>query len=287
MRWLVGTSTFLSLMAAISTPAASAQLPQCTVPNTLVNGQVADATDVMENFNAVANCVDDARTEARAENVTHEDTPATGEIAVFTSPTGITGGDLAGDVTTSGSTATQLAPSGVAPGTYYNSTITVDAKGRVTAAESGPLGGGGGSGAWTTLLYQPTYTLPAGTATIINLTTANEVTVAARQIAKDLNGAFSIQFSVDGGVTWVTGPVYIVNISDIGQVGQNATAIAGAATGQLRSHFLHVPNLKSPTPKVFFGNRAGIFDDPRPITHIRIFSTIGTITGGSLTVLGR
>lgn len=271
----------------LATTAASAQVPQCTVPNTLVNGQVADATDVMENFNAVANCVDDARTEARAENVTHEGTPATGAIAVFTSPTGITGGDLTGDVTTSGSIATQLTPSGVAPGTYFNSTITVDAKGRVTSAESGPLGGGGGSGAWTTLLYQPTYTLPAGSFTIIDLTTANEVTVAARQIAKDLNGAFSIQFSVDGGVTYVASAVYIMNISDIGQVGQANTSIPGAATGQLRSHFLHVPNLKSPTPKIFHGNRAGIFDNPAPITHMRIFSTIGTITGGSLTVLGR
>ncbi len=178
------TSALIAITGSLLATAASAQVPQCTVPNTLVNGQVADATDVMENFNAVANCVDDARTEARTESVTHEGTPATGEIAVFTSPTGITGGDLTGDVTTSGSTATQLAPSGVAPGTYFNSTVTVDAKGRVTSAESGPLG----SGEWTTLLYQPTYTLPAGTVTVINLTAANEVTVAARQIAKDLSG---------------------------------------------------------------------------------------------------
>lgn len=285
MRVLFGVLTFTGSLLAT---AASAQVPQCTVPNTLVNGQVADASDVMENFNAVANCVDDARTEARAESVTHEGTPATGEIAVFTSPTGITGGDLTGDVTTSGSTATQLAPSGVAPGTYYNSTITVDAKGRVTAAESGPLGGGGGSGEWTTLFYQPTYTLPAGSFTIVDLTSANEVTVIARQIGKDIFGSLSMQFSVDGGVTYVTSPVYIVDISPWGQVGQNATGIASLSdSNQLRSHYMHMPNLKSPTPRVFFGSRAGIFDHVGQITHIRIFSTAGSITTGSLTVLGR
>ena len=140
MRIISGLSVMIgSLLAS----AASAQVPQCTVPNTLVNGQVADATDVMENFNAVANCVENAR----GDGVTHEGTPSAGEIAVFTSPTGVTGGDLTGDVSTSGSTATQLAPSGVTPGTYYNSTIVVDAKGRVLSASNGSAGGSGGGGA--------------------------------------------------------------------------------------------------------------------------------------------
>ena len=140
MRIISGLSVMIgSLLAS----AASAQVPQCTVPNTLVNGQVADATDVMENFNAVANCVENAR----GDGVTHEGTPSAGEIAVFTSPTGVTGGDLTGDVSTSGSTATQLAPTGVTPGTYYNPTIVVDTKGRITSASNGSAGGSGGGGA--------------------------------------------------------------------------------------------------------------------------------------------
>lgn len=133
-------ATFGSLLALAAAVPVHAQ--QCTVPNTLVNGQVADATDVMENFNAVANCVENAR----ADGVSHEGAPSAGEIAVFTSPTGISGGDLTGDVSTAGSTATQLAPSGVTPGTYYNPTIVVDTKGRITSALNGSSSGGSGGG---------------------------------------------------------------------------------------------------------------------------------------------
>ena len=141
------TLSLVTFTGSLLATAASAQVPQCTVPNTLVNGQVADATDVMENFNAVANCVESAR----GDTVTHEGTPTTGEIAVFTSPTGITGGNLTGDVTTSGTTATQLAASGVTPGTYVNPTLVVDAKGRVTSATNGTGGGGSSSEEWTEL----------------------------------------------------------------------------------------------------------------------------------------
>jgi hypothetical protein len=42
-----------------------------------VNGQIADATEVMDNFNAIAACVDATRDDA----VTHDGTPDPGEIA--------------------------------------------------------------------------------------------------------------------------------------------------------------------------------------------------------------
>ncbi|WP_234029543.1 hypothetical protein [Erythrobacter sp. THAF29] len=122
--------------------ASPAHAQQCTVPNTLVNGQVADATEVMDNFNAVAACVDETKNNA----VTHDGTPNAGEIAVFNSATGITGGDLTGDVTTSGSTVTTLSDSGVVPGSYANPSIIVDSKGRITSATNG--GGGGGSASY-------------------------------------------------------------------------------------------------------------------------------------------
>ena len=277
-------TALLAVIGSLLATAASAQVPQCTVPNTLVNGQVADATDVMENFNAVAACVESAR----GDTVTHEGTPATGEIAVFASPTGIIGGNLIGDVTTSGGTATQLAPSGVTPGTYNNATVTVDAKGRVTSAFSGPIGGGSGTLAFTTLFYQPTYTLSAGTSTILDVTTANEVMIIGHAITKSINATLNVQFSVDGGVTYVSTNVYLLDISTAGVVGTNPTAvILTNPTTSPRSFFLHIPNLRPSTPKSFFGSRAGIFPVPDAITHIRIYSSSGNLTGGSLTVLGR
>jgi hypothetical protein len=52
IRNLVG----LILLAAAALAYASPADATCTVPNQLTNGQIADATAVMGNFNALANC---------------------------------------------------------------------------------------------------------------------------------------------------------------------------------------------------------------------------------------
>lgn len=106
---------------------------ECEVPHVITNGQVADATAVMENFYAIAACTDEA--------VKPMGSPTTGSLAVFSSSTSVTSGNLTGDVTTSGGTSTTLSASGVTAGTYVNPTLVVDSKGRVTAAVNGGSGG--------------------------------------------------------------------------------------------------------------------------------------------------
>ncbi len=128
------SATFVLGSLAVASPTYA----QCTIPNVIANGQVADASKVMDNFNAVAACVDDVID-------TTTGVPQNGEIVVFAGPESVTTGDLSGDVTTSGSTVTTLAPTGVVAGSYTNADITVDDKGRVTSATSGQLGGGGSS----------------------------------------------------------------------------------------------------------------------------------------------
>ena len=271
----------------IATP-ADAQ--QCTVPNTIANGQTADATEVMDNFNAVAACVDQTRDNA----VTHEGSPNTGEIAVFASPTGITSGNLTGDVTTSGSTTTTLSTTGVAPGTYTNATITVDDKGRVTFADSGALSGGGGGGALATR-----YTVITPGDNFIDVKLDSDGGYAYRVLVKgvvDADSRINFRLSDDNGQTFFDNPSYYKSYTsdatsaidlttgrtiDINRNTIVSFTVAGmnvAATEQaaLTGTLFGVDTGTANRPRVVGGHINGVVE-ARDYNAFRIYATAGTL----------
>jgi hypothetical protein len=74
IRNLIG----LVLLAAAALAYASPADATCTVPNQLTNGQIADATAVMGNFNALANCAGTGVDQTAWTTYTPTVTPATG-----------------------------------------------------------------------------------------------------------------------------------------------------------------------------------------------------------------
>jgi hypothetical protein len=133
----------------------------CTVPNTITNGQPADATVVMSNFNALNDCVN--------TKVAPSGAPVAGNLSAFSSPNTVTSGDLTGDCTTAGTLAvTCTKTNGAALGYFATGTDAGQLTGAISVARfdnginadttrflrgdgkwaTPPGGGGGGVGDW-------------------------------------------------------------------------------------------------------------------------------------------
>lgn len=256
----------------------------CTVPEIITNGQIADATKVMDNFEAVAACTEDA--------ITSTGSPSTASIAVFSSPQTVASGDLTGDVTTSGGTVTELAATGVTPGNYSSANITVDAKGRIVAAANGS---GSGSGGWS-LVSHVTISTPVPSVEFTGLGVYNELMIYGSQVTASTSGQRVVLVSVNNGSSYysASGNYYTLQANGTRSSG-TALIYHNSATTSARDFFGQIAASNvSGVPKVArniddgANYHRGFAASLLPIDALQVKNNLGgNLTSGDIYLLAR